>query len=66
MTAQENNGRPEEVETTSSNEMAQAENVANTDDAIEDDGAPALDEIDLEENDLTVEEADTIEWDDSK
>ena len=33
---------------------------------VEDDGTPVLTEEDLEENDLTEEEADDIEWDDSK
>lgn len=33
-----------------------------TENAIEDDGTPALDETDLEENDLTDEEAEDIEW----
>jgi hypothetical protein len=34
--------------------------------AIEDDGAPVLDEKDLEENGLTVEDAEEIEWDDAE
>jgi hypothetical protein len=33
---------------------------------VEDDGTPVLTEEDLEENDLSEEEADDIEWDDSK
>ena len=32
-------------------------------DAVEEDGSPVLDEKDLEENHLTVEEADNIVWD---
>lgn len=31
-------------------------------DTTEDDGTPVLDEQDLEENDLSVEEVDNIEW----
>jgi hypothetical protein len=34
-------------------------------DAVEDDGTPVLDEDDLEENSLTVEEADNIVWDEA-
>lgn len=33
---------------------------------IEDDGTPVLTEEDLEENDLTEEEADQVEWDNTK
>ncbi len=33
-----------------------------TNEAIEDDGTPVLDEKDLEENNLSVEEAEDIEW----
>jgi hypothetical protein len=40
--------------------------IENTDDAIEDDGTPVLDEEDLDENDLDVEEAEDIEWEDTK
>jgi hypothetical protein len=40
--------------------------IENTDDAIEDDGTPVLDEEDLEENDLDVEQAEDIEWEDTK
>jgi hypothetical protein len=35
-------------------------------DAVEDDGTPVLDEADLEENNLTVEDAENIEWDEPK
>jgi hypothetical protein len=35
-------------------------------DAVEDDGTPVLDEADLEENELTIEEAERIEWDEPK
>ena len=34
-----------------------------TEDAVESDGTPVLDEEDLEENDLTEEEAEEIVWD---
>ncbi len=37
-----------------------------SDDAVEEDGTPVLDEEDLEENNLTVEEADQIVWDPPK
>ena len=37
-----------------------------SDDAVEEDGTPVLDEEDLEENDLSVEEADQIVWDEPK
>ena len=37
-----------------------------SDDAVEDDGTPVLDEKDLEENDLDVDEAEDIQWDDAK
>ena len=40
--------------------------LGNADDAIEDDGTPVLDEEDLEENDLDVEEAEDIEWEETK
>lgn len=36
------------------------------DDAVEDDGTPVLDETDLEENGLTEEDAENIEWDEPK
>ena len=35
-------------------------------DAVEDDGTPVLDEADLEENNLTVEDAENIEWEEPK
>lgn len=35
---------------------------ATSKDAIEDDGTPVLDETDLEDNDLSVEEAEDVEW----
>ena len=35
-------------------------------DAVEEDGTPVLDEKDLEENGLTVEEAENIEWEEPK
>lgn len=34
--------------------------------AVEDDGSPVLDEQDLEENNLSEEEAENIEWDAEK
>lgn len=37
--------------------------VNSTNDAREDDGTPVLDEQDLEENHLSEDEADNIEWD---
>jgi hypothetical protein len=37
-----------------------------SDEAVEDDGTPVLDEEDLEENDLSVEEAEQIEWEEPK
>ena len=40
--------------------------LGNADDAIEDHGTPVLDEEDLEENDLDVEEAEDIEWEETK
>ncbi len=40
------------------------QNVSLSNDAVEEDGTPVLDEQDLEENNLTAEEADNIEWDD--
>jgi hypothetical protein len=39
------------------------EPVSTSNDALEEDGTPVLDENDLEENELTVEEADQIVWD---
>jgi hypothetical protein len=37
--------------------------VNTTMDAVEDDGTPVLDELDLEENNITEEESDDIRWD---
>ena len=45
--------------------QAQIRNVENTNDATEVDGSPVLDEQDLEENNLSVEDADAIEWEES-
>jgi hypothetical protein len=47
-----------------SNEMANAEEEDETDLAsdLEDDGTPVLDEEDLEENGLSADEVDDIEW----
>jgi len=38
----------------------------NTEDAVEDDGTPVLEEEDLEENDIDEDEAEDIEWDEPK
>lgn len=38
----------------------------NTNDAVEDDGTPVLDEEDLEENNINEEEAEDIEWKEPK
>jgi hypothetical protein len=43
--------------------MQQGEGAFNENAAVDDDGAPVLDEQDLEENNLSEEEADNIEWD---
>lgn len=37
-----------------------------SDDAVEEDGTPVLDEEDLEENDLDEDEADEIIWEEPK
>lgn len=58
MIHQEKNPRPADER-----QQDQFQNVSNANDAVEDDGSPVLDEQDLEENQLTVEEADNIEWD---
>ncbi|MBE7171324.1 MAG: hypothetical protein INR73_12080 [Williamsia sp.] len=39
---------------------------AESNDAVEDDGTPVLDEKDLEENGLSVEDAENIVWDEPK
>ena len=41
------------------------ENLPAESDAIEDDGSPVLEESDLAENNLRVEDAENIEWDDA-
>ena len=41
------------------------ENLLTESQAIEDDDSPTLDESDLAENNLTVEDAENIEWDDA-
>lgn len=66
MKAQENSRQSEERQSPRGNDRDQAENVSNSNDAVEDDGSPVLDEMDLEENDLTAEEADSIEWEEPK
>lgn len=40
------------------------QNLSTNDDAVEADGAPVMDERDLEENGISEEEADNIVWDD--
>ncbi len=52
----------DERNATEESDQDQLQHVSNTDDAVEDDGAPVLDDIDLEENGLTEEQADDIEW----
>ncbi|MDB5193429.1 MAG: hypothetical protein JWQ96_2992 [Segetibacter sp.] len=37
-----------------------------SEEAVEEDGTPVLDEKDLEENGLSLEEADQIEWEEPK
>jgi hypothetical protein len=51
-------------QTDDENEQSQTASMSSKDDAVEDDGTPVLDEKDLEENNLTVEEAENIVWDD--
>jgi len=51
---------------TSDNTKTQSQSQAVENDAVEPDGTPVLDEKDLEENNLTVEEAENIEWDDEE
>lgn len=46
-------------------EPAEETSEALSEDAVEDDGTPVLDEEDLEENDLTPEETDNIEWEEA-
>jgi hypothetical protein len=44
------------------NEMMDTEDMSDTNDAVEDDGTPVLDEQDLEETGLDEEEAEDVEW----
>jgi hypothetical protein len=44
------------------NEMMDTEDMSETNDAVEDDGTPVLDEEDLEETGLDEEEAEDVEW----
>jgi hypothetical protein len=64
LTIQQNaNNFPENDENDFSSEPESVEEISgdeNTD--LEDDGTPVLDEEDVEENDLTEEEADEIDW----
>jgi hypothetical protein len=50
--------RPEEDE----NEMMDSSDMSATNDAVEDDGTPVLDEEDLEETGLDEEEVEDVEW----
>ena len=52
------NIRPEEDE----NEMMDIPDMPETNDAVEDDGTPVLDEQDLEETGLDGEEVEDVEW----
>ncbi|HZG26610.1 MAG TPA: hypothetical protein VEZ17_18610 [Chitinophagaceae bacterium] len=47
-------------------ELSDASSSSLPNDALEDDDTPVLDEEDLEENNLTVEEAENIEWEEPK
>ena len=51
-------------QTDDENEQSQMTSMTSQADAVEDDGTPVLDEKDLEENNLTVEEAEDIVWED--
>lgn len=51
---------------TDGNKQTSSKPQAVADDSVELDGTPVLDERDLEENNLTDEEADNIEWDDQQ
>ena len=51
-------------QTDDENEQSQMTSMSSQADAVEDDGTPVLDEKDLEENNLTVEEAEDIVWED--
>ena len=55
---------PDKRRTKKDNEDGDIEKRTRTEDAVEDDGTPVLDEKDLEENHISVEEADQIEWED--
>jgi hypothetical protein len=44
------------------NEMMDTEDMSETNDAVEDDGTPVLDEQDLEETGLDEDEAEDVEW----
>jgi len=46
------------------NEFDRTPDLDQEESALEDDGTPVLDEQDLEENHISEEEADTIEWED--
>jgi hypothetical protein len=47
-------------------DLAEDATGASTNDAVEEDGTPVLDEEDLEENDLDEEEAEQIIWEEPK
>jgi len=55
--------RPNDEEKEQRSPSAQNQNGAGREEEEEEDDEPALDEQDLEENNLTDEEADNIEWD---
>ena len=46
-------------------QQSQKSGVSSQDDALEEDGAPVLDEDELEENALTDDEVEEIEWEDA-
>ena len=66
MSTSATNRRSEEWQSAEERDQDQLQHVSNTNNAVEDDGTPVMDEIDLEENDITEEEADNIEWDDER
>lgn len=59
-------GKPEgnEIERTGQGAGPEASEQQNTEEeAVEEDGSPVLDESDLEENNLSEEESENVEWD---
>ena len=57
---------PKKNRTTDKDQEQSQTSSMSSQDAVEPDGTPVLDEKDLEENNLTVEEAEDIEWDDQE